>query len=382
MRNSAVGPLVDATSFVGLRVAIVGPVPPPNGGMAAQTRQLADLLRSEGADATIVAVNAPYRPSWIRTIPVLRAWFRLGPYLADLWRVAGEVDLFHVMANSGWAWHLFAAPAVWVARIRGVPVIVNYRGGEAGSFLDRSATSVRCTMRVASSLIVPSGFLVGVFQRHGLEARIVPNVVDLAQFRMSNVQEPIAREPHIVVTRNLEQIYDVATAVRAFAEVRRVMHAARLSIAGSGPERMQLERLVADLQLGDAVQFVGRLDRPAMVRLLQTAHLMLNASREDNMPNSALEALASGVPIVSTDVGGIPYLLEQGRTAILVQAGDYQAMAKAALEVLRVDGVRERLVSEGLSEVRRYTWDAVRPLLADVYHSALRTAGTGMRKEA
>jgi hypothetical protein len=114
--------------LAGLHVGLVGPLPPPAGGMANQTRQLAELLRSAQADVSLVQSNAPYRPAWAGRVPVLRALFRLVPYLLRLWRAAGRSDVLHVMANSGWSWHLFAAPAIWVARWRQVPVVVNYRG--------------------------------------------------------------------------------------------------------------------------------------------------------------------------------------------------------------------------------------------------------------
>src|SRR5512138_2298862 len=103
----------------GLKIALVGPLPPPHGGIANQTRQLAELLEREGACVTLVAVNSPYWPRWIGGLRGLRAFFRLLPFVRRLWSVAGEVEIFHVMANSGWSWHLFAAPAVWVARLRG-----------------------------------------------------------------------------------------------------------------------------------------------------------------------------------------------------------------------------------------------------------------------
>ena len=90
----------------GLRLAIVGPLPPPAGGMANQTRQLAELLRAERVDVTVVQLNAPYRPRFVGRLRGIRALFRLMPYLLSLWRAAGRVDLFHIMANSGWSWHL------------------------------------------------------------------------------------------------------------------------------------------------------------------------------------------------------------------------------------------------------------------------------------
>ncbi|MEJ2533782.1 MAG: hypothetical protein P8Y92_18585 [Halioglobus sp.] len=114
-----------------LRLGLVGPVPPPNGGMAMQTAQLARLLAAEGVKVTFLPTNPPYRPAFIAAIPGVRAVFRLISYLLAVWRLAGRVDLIPLMANSGWSWQLFAAPVLWLSRFRGTPVIVNYRGGEA-----------------------------------------------------------------------------------------------------------------------------------------------------------------------------------------------------------------------------------------------------------
>ena len=177
----------------GLRMGLIGPLPPPSGGMANQTRQLVALLTAAGATVTTVQINAPYRPSWAGRVPVLRSVFRLAPYLAALWRAAGHTDIFHIISNSGWSWHLFAAPAVWVARSRGVAVVVNYRGGEAEEFLQRSGRLVRLTMRRASALVVPSAFLQGVFSRFGMQADIVPNIINLSHFLP---RDPVRRGAH------------------------------------------------------------------------------------------------------------------------------------------------------------------------------------------
>ena len=82
-----------------LRIGLIGPLPPPYGGMANQTQQLSELLAAAGAKVTLVQVNAPYRPSWAGNLPGLRSLFRLVPYLRALWRAAGSNDIFHVMAN-------------------------------------------------------------------------------------------------------------------------------------------------------------------------------------------------------------------------------------------------------------------------------------------
>lgn len=353
----------------GLRVAVVGPLPPPAGGMAGQTEQLVRLLHDEGAYAQVVQTNAPYRPAWVGTLRGVRALFRLAGYVVRLWRVSGEVQLLHVMANSGWSWHLFAAPAIIVGRLRGCPVVVNYRGGDAGGFLARSAGIVRPVLAASSAVVVPSGYLENVFSRHGFATSIVPNVVDLGRFR----PRPGAPEvPTIVVARHLEPIYDNATAIAAFARVAAAIPDARLVIAGSGPEQPGLRDLVAKLGLGTRVEFTGSLSRDEMAARYRQASVVLNPSRVDNMPNSLLEALATGVPIVSTDVGGVPHVVAHERTALLVPPGDAAAMADAILRVLGEPGLAERLSAAGLAEAQRYAWPRVRDVLGGIYASVLR----------
>lgn len=354
-----------ALSFAGLKVGLVGPLAPPAGGMANQTRQLAELLRAAGSQVDIVQTNRPYAPAWVGRVPGLRALFRLLPYLLALWRTAGRVDLMHLMSNSGWAWHLFSTPAIWIAWLRGTPVVVNYRGGEAAGFLQRSAALVRLSMQRAAVLAVPSGFLQQVFAEHGMRAVVLPNIIDLELYHPRPERRPLGG--HIVVTRNLEALYDNASAIRALALLAATRPAVRMTIAGSGPQAAELKALAVQLGVADRVHFAGRLDRAQVAPLLRTADVSLNPSLADNMPNSVLEALAAGVPVVSTRVGGVPFIVDHERTALLVPAGDPQAMAVALGRLLDDGALWARLSEAGLAEVQRYTWAAIAPTLAALY---------------
>lgn len=337
--------------------------------MANQTRQLAELLAAAGAQVDLIQTNAAHRPRLIGRVPVLRALFRLVPYLVRLWIGAGRADLFHVMANSGWSWHLFAAPAIRIAHWRGVPVVVNYRGGEAGPFLARSAASVRSTMSRAAVLAVPSGFLQSVFAQHGMHADVVPNIVDLARFHPAQAEHAV--DAHLVVVRNLEPIYDNETALRALAIVRQQWPQAHLTVAGTGPEEARLRSLADELGVQSAVRFAGRLDRDAVAALYRQADVALNPSTVDNMPNSVLEALASGVPVVSTDVGGVPFIVQDGTTALLVPPRDPAAMAAAVLRLLDNPAIAGAMARAGLAHVRSFTWERVSGELAASYTRAL-----------
>lgn len=355
--------------FDGLRIALVGPLPPPAGGMANQTRQLATLLTDGGAQVTIVQTNRPYAPAWIGGVPMVRALFRLLPYVAALWRAAGRCDVLHVMANSGWSWHLFAAPAVWIGAARGRPVVVNYRGGEAATFLAAQGGIVGLTLRRAARLVVPSGFLEAVFGRAGHASTVVPNVVDLELFHPGGSEARGA--PQLVVARNLERIYDNATALRALAALAGRHRDARLVIAGTGPEEATLKALAAELGVADRVRFAGRLERESMAALLRESDVAINPSLVDNMPNSVLEAMASGVPVVSTGVGGVPYIVQDGTTALLIPPADPGAMAAAVARLLENPELRVGLATRGLAEVQRYAWPRVAGLWSDVYRGVL-----------
>jgi len=354
-------------------VLLVGPLPPPSGGMANQTRQLAQLLRDEHVHVTVVQTNSAARPAWVARVRGVRAVFRLVPFAAQLWQALAHADVVHVMANSGWSWHLCAAPAIWLSALRRVPVVVNYRGGGAESFLERQHGVVRPTLARAAALVVPSGFLAAVFAKHGFSARIVQNIVDLRAFTPADSPPS---SPHVVVTRNLEAIYDNATALRAFATLRRRHPQARMTIAGEGPERRSLEALCETLGIAASVRFTGRLDNTALPELYRSATVVVNPSTVDNMPVSLLEALACGVPIVSTNVGGIPFLVEHDVDALLVPAGDSDAMAQALLQITEEPAIALRLRQAGTVTARRYAWPAVRPLLFAAYADAMASAAS------
>jgi len=207
-----------------------------------------------------------------------------------------------------------------------------------------------------------------VFTKYGVASTVVPNIVNLQAF-----QPPVSRptSPHLIVTRNLEPIYDIATAIRAFAIVSRQHADARLTIAGSGPSRSELERLTQDLGVASRVNFTGRLDNAALPELYRSASVHLNSSLIDNMPISLLEAMASGVSIASTSAGGIPYLVEHEKTGLLVPVGDHQALAAAAQRLIDDPQLAARLANAARHTVQAFSWPSVRTQLFAVYTRAV-----------
>lgn len=365
-----------------LRIGLVGPIPPPNGGMAMQTEQLVRLLRQEGIDVTLLPVNPPYRPAWVGRIPGMRAVLRLLPYLPGIWRLAARVDVIHLMANSGWSWQLFAAPVLWLSKLRGTPVVVNYRGGEARDYFQRSFRWVKPSLDKATAVAVPSGFLEEVFREFGQSTRVVPNIIDTTLFKPASAacpeSEPARQTFDLVITRNLEPIYGIDVAIRALAKVRQTRCPARLLIAGSGPQESELKQLARDLGVAEEIRFVGRLERSEIVDLYASADAMINPAHVDNMPNSVLEALACGLPVISTRVGGVPYILTHEETGLLVADDDVDALAAAIIRLSGDESLRQRLRENGLAQIDQYTWPSVRNQWLQTYHDAVMATGKKM----
>ncbi|WP_208022029.1 glycosyltransferase [Pseudomaricurvus hydrocarbonicus] len=377
-----------APDLESLRVGVVGPAAPPAGGMAAQTEQLCRLLREEGVSVYYLQTNLPYKPAWVSNLVGLRAVFRLMAYFSRLWKFLDQIDVVHLMSNSGWSWHLFSAPVIWLGYWRGKPVIVNYRGGKADQFLKKSSIWLKPTLGKASSLVVPSGFLEQVFENHGFEAMVIPNIIDTERFRpfLQPQFRPPAKDAlaparitdcrddsktwKIIVVRNLEAIYGIDTAIQAIAALKDDGFRLHLSIAGSGPEEFKLKNLIAKLQLQDDVTLLGRLDREQVQSLYHEADIFVNASRVDNMPNSLLESMACGLAIVTTNAGGIPWMVTDEETALMVNVDDHLGMAIAIKRLMEDDGLRGRLQNQGLELIQQYRWDRVKQQWLRLYDEA------------
>jgi glycosyltransferase involved in cell wall biosynthesis len=277
-----------------------------------------------------------------------------------------------MLANSGWSWQLFAAPVLWIGWARKTPVIIIYRGGEARDYCNKSIKWVRPSLNKAAAIVAPSGFLKKVFSDFNVDAQVIPNIINLERFKKGTNNKQISTQyPHLIVTRNLEAIYGIATAIKAVALLRKTIPGIKLSIAGSGPQKEELQRLVVQENLQKNVYFTGKLNPDEMAELYRHADIMLNPTTVDNMPNSVIEALASGVAVVTTNVGGIPYMVEDDKTALFTAKNNPADMAKQINRLLNDTDLYHSLVNNGLNEAQKYTWEKIGNSWLKLYQSVV-----------
>jgi glycosyltransferase involved in cell wall biosynthesis len=348
-----------------IRVAFVAPTLHYVGGQAVQ----ADLLvRNWKEDPDVAArfvpvdPRLPYGLGWVERVPFLRTIIREPLYFLTLWQNLKDVDVAHIFSASYSSFLLAPLPAWFVARLRGKRTLVNYRSGECRDHLQRSALARR-VLKGTDRLVVPSGHLVDVLREFGLEAQIVPNIVDLSQFRY-RLRRPL--EPRLVCTRGFHPYYGVDLVVRAFAEVQRSYPEAELDLVGGGVLEGQIRNLVRQLNLS-GVNFLGVASRDDIGRFYDGADIFVNASNLDNMPVSVLEAFASGTPVVTTAPEGMRYIVDHERTGLLSEPGDAAALALNIIKVLSDSELAARLAQNAFAELSRYSWKSVREQWLRVY---------------
>ncbi len=350
-----------------LKVGIVAPSLRYVGGQSVQADLLMRCWQNDDAvEPKFIAVDPPLPPGfgWAQELRGIRTALREPVYFRNLWRELENVDIAHVFSASYWSFLLSPAPAWLVAKLRTKKILINYHSGEAREHLQRFR-SAKFVLARADGIVVPSSYLVGVFREFGLPTSVVPNVIDLAQFRYRE-RNPL--RPHLVCTRGFSAYYSVNVVVRAFAEVQKEYPNALLDLVGNGPLETDVRRLVAELKLIN-VNFTGVAPHSEIGRYYDQADIFINASWLDNMPLSVIEAFAAGTPVVSTSPEAMPYLVEHGRTGLLSPVGDERALASNVVRLLRQPALAAALARNAYEDALKYSWKVVREQWLAIYQA-------------
>jgi len=348
------------------RVGIIAPSGRAIGGQAAQASFLLNKWSDDPLlDVTLIESDPPLPALFRRLerVPYLRTVLRFLVLLSRLSRNMKDLDIAHIFAASYWAFLLVPAPALLVARLRGIRTLVHYHSGEAADHL-RNWRSGRFFLRRADAIVVPSDYLREVFAENNLQADVVGNGID---DRLFSFRKRSPLQARILCTRAFEPYYRVDNVIRAFAKVKQRFPEARLTLVGSGREEQKLRNLVAESGLSQSVQFAGPVKNEEIAQYYDGSDIYLNASELDNMPVSLLEAFAAGTVVVSTSPGGIPYLVSHNETGLLSPVGSPDALAENVIKVLTDSALAERLSRNAHSVSREYSWSCLRNQWLNVY---------------
>ena len=349
-----------------IRVCIAAPSLDFYGGQAIQAVRLIKAFKAEESLSVDFIPHNPKLPGplgLLQKIKYLRTVVTTAHYIVLLLARMRRYDIVHVFSASYWSYLLSAGPPLAIARLFGKKVLLHYHSGEAEDHLTRWPKTTVPWMKRFDQIVVPSRFLVDVFSKFGLQAVAIPNVLDLDRFRF---RDRVPLQPRFLSSRLLEPLYNVGNVLRAFQLIQQQVPDARLTVAADGSQRAELERLATSLNLRNTT-FLGIVAFDKMPELYDAHDIQLIGNDIDNMPAAVTESCACGILIVSTNAGGIPYIVQHEHSALLVNCGDFRGLAREALRLLGDPALARKLAANAREIAREFSWENVRPKWLALY---------------
>jgi len=283
---------------------------------------------------------------------------RLADMVSSTWLLRHRYDVAQVDVYSGPAF-LWAEAVCAVLRQLGRPYVLTLHGGRLPEFSAVNEKRVRGLLGSAAAVTVPSRYLLERMSGYRSSLTLLPNGLELSNYPFRR-RRPL--QPKIVWLRAFHEIYNPSMAVRAVARLKDQFPGLRLIMTGADKGDASKEQTLAaakDLGVQDLVQMNGPVPKANVPQSLESGDIFINTSSIDNTPVSVLEAMAAGLCVVSTDAGGMPYLLRSGHTGLLVPRDDDKAMAGAIRQLLEDQELADQIQLGARAQVAAFDWSAV-----------------------
>lgn len=286
-----------------------------------------------------------------------RMW-RLIDFAWTAWSKRDQYELAVVDVFSGSAF-FWAEMACAVVSAAGSPFILTLHGGNLPQFAERYPRRVRALLERAAAVTAPSHYLKGELASLRQDILVLPNGLDLSKF----AYRPRTDYRRLVWLRAFEKTYNAGLAIDVLAVLAKEFPDLCLTMVGPDKDGTleEVQARVAHFGLHDRVEFPGRVPKADVPQWLDRGDIFLNTTNVDNMPVSVIEAMASGVPVVSTAVGGVPYLIEHEKDGVLVPPADARAMADAVRRLLNDPDLTCGLARAARLKVELWDWNEILP---------------------
>lgn len=236
-----------------------------------------------------------------------------------------------------------------------IPIL---HGGDLPNRLKRSPIMCDLIFKNAYKITVPSKYLMEVFQlKYSSNLIYIPNTLEITKYDFLKRE---IHQPKLLWVRSFSKIYNPKMAITVFSDLKKEFPNAELCMVGPDKENLIEECKTYATSLNVAVIFTGKLSKEEWITLSKNYTVFINTTHFDNTPVSVIEAMALGLPVVSTNVGGIPFLLETNKNALLVDDNDVQAMVDAIKLLLTDVNLTSTIVLNARKYVEDFDWEKVK----------------------
>jgi glycosyltransferase involved in cell wall biosynthesis len=236
-----------------------------------------------------------------------------------------------------------------------IPIL---HGGNLSNRLENNPILSKMLFSNAYKLVSPSQFLVDVFTKAGYtNIKLIPNSINLNEFKF---KEKEWIEPKLFWIRSFATIYNPIMAVKVLKELNKTYPNASLCMVGPAKDNSYeaTKKYAEKHQLN--VHFTGKLSKFEWIELSKNYNVFINTTNFDNMPFSVIEAMALGFPVVSTNVGGISYLLQHNKNGLLVDANDVEQMTAEIKRIFSIKMLPHQLTQQAKLNINNFDWNFVK----------------------
>jgi len=245
----------------------------------------------------------------------------------------------------------------WLFSINYIPII---HGGDINRRIRKNKWLTNFLFKKAVNNISPSKYIFNIFLKNNFQVEYIPNSIDFTLYPLKH-RKTIS--PRLLWVRSFHEIYNPQMAIYVFKKIINIYDNAILTMVGPDKDGSLkiCERLSKEFNLNNKINFTGYLTKYEWIKIAGKHDIFLNTSNIDNMPITILEAMAMGIPIVSTNIGGIPYILNNENNALLVEANDIEQMTYHINTIIKNPSYAYKLSMKAFEDSKEYSIDAIFP---------------------
>jgi len=293
---------------------------------------------------------------------------RLLDFLLTIWRERAKYVVAHVDVYSGLAF-VWAELVCVALRIGQKPYILTLHGGNLPTFARNYGKRVKRLLESSYAVTTPSGYLFDQMRPYREDLILLPNPLDLKKYPFKHRTHPA---PNLVWLRAFHDIYNPSLAIKVVSLLSKSFPSVRLVMIGPDKGDGSLQTMIAlahQLGVQDRLIYTGQIPKQEIPNRLDQGDIFLNTTRVDNTPISVLEAMACGLCVVSTNVGGIPYLIDDESTGLMVPSDDPSSMAAAIVRIMQEPGLSGRISERARQKVQEFDWSSILPRWESLFAS-------------
>ena len=296
----------------------------------------------------------------ITTSSKLRQILRLVDMLGTILREKNRYAVAQIDVFSGKAF-IWSELCTCLLKHLNKPIILTLHGGGLPEFGLRYPKRIQRVLKAGKVVVTPSPFLQEALSQYRADIRLIPNPIDLSASIYRHREQAEAK---LIWVRSFHEIYNPSLAVRVIKKLVEEFPDIQLVMVGPDKGDGSLEHtlsLVEELGVKERIEIIGSIPHTLVPEWLDKGDIFINTTNYDNTPSSLMEAMANGLCLVSTNVGGILWLVEDGKDALLVPPDDANAMAEAVRRVLTEPGLAGKLSEAGRRRAEGFDWSVILP---------------------